>query len=366
MGLTVDVVGLREAADTYVKYGDEFKTQVQPGVVQGSLPWTAFPLVDMGFKDAYSQAWEALDLSTHALGDVLTTIGLALTRVANHYQNMEAENTKLFGGKPITAPSSPLAHSMNTAPSGGQIVSGAVVGGGAVASVVFSSMGLLQASLPFGVSFIVIEGSLISAAVLNLRDPVPFFTAAEGWGDVRGVLNVAAAKVPQLMNNVVYRGKWEGDGKDAFYACINNDIGPAMAAMKDLNNDMQIACRDAAIALGLSVISYVAGTVTAATICETANAAGATGVGAPAAATTVNITLASWITFASELFVDLATVVGGLVLAASTISQGYDTLKAFLGTKGNTLEAGSISLRSSELQTMQDWEHGWKDPGMQK
>jgi len=83
MGLSVDEDGLRTAADGYVEYGKEFKTTVASGVRGAALPWTAFPLVNMGFEQAYSQAYEALDLATRALGDVLTTIGLALTRVAN-------------------------------------------------------------------------------------------------------------------------------------------------------------------------------------------------------------------------------------------------------------------------------------------
>ncbi len=364
MGLTVDIPGLRAAADGYVRYGEEFKGQVAHGINQCSLPWSSIPLIDMGFTEAYGKAYEAMDLSSRALGDVLHTVGLALTRVANHYEHNEAANERLFGGRPITAPASPEPHSMDSGANVADVARLAGAGLGAVALIGASLKILIASSVPLGIPFIGIEVALGAAAVLNLRDPLPYFDAYEGWGQVREVLNEATAKVPQLCNNVVYRGNWAGDGKDAFYACINNDIGPSMAAMKDLNNDMQTACREGGIALLVSIGGFIAATLTAIGIVETANATAAAtaGVASPAAAAAANISLAAWVGFVTELLIDVSAVFGGLAVASSQIGQSYDTLKAFMGGKDQALQAGSLKLRSNELDRMQSWESSWKEP----
>jgi hypothetical protein len=364
MGLTVDIEGLRAAADGYVKYGDEFKGAVAGGISQCSIPWTSIPLLDLGFKEAYGKAYEAMDLASRALGDVLHTVGLALTRVANHYENNDAANARLFGGRPIVAPASPEPHSMDGGANAGDLVRLGAEGAAAVALVATSLKILIASSVPLGIPFIGIEVALGGAAVLNLRDPLPYFDAYEGWGKVREVLNEAVAKVPQLCNNVVYRGNWQGDGKDAFYACINNDIAPSMAAMKDLNNDMQTSCREAGIALLVSIGGFVAATLTAIGIVESANAtaAASAGIATPGAAAAATISLAAWVGFVTELLIDVSAVFGGMAVATSQIGQAYDTLKAFMGGKDHALEAGSLKLRSSELEKMQNWENDWKEP----
>jgi hypothetical protein len=364
MGLTVDIPGLRAAADGYVRYGDEFKGVVATGISQCSLPWTAIPVIDMGFKEAYAKAYKAMDLASRALGGVLHTVGLALTRVANHYEHNEAANERLFGGRPITAPASPEPQPMDGGANTADLNRLEYEGVGALALIGTSLQILIASSVPLGIPFIGIEVALGGAAVLNLRDPLPYFDAYEGWGKVREVLNEAAAKVPQLCNDVVYRGNWAGDGKDAFYACINNDIGPSMAAMKDLNNDMQTACREGGIALLVSIGGFIAATLTAIGIVESANATAAAtaGVATPAAAATASITLASWVGFVTELLIDVSAVFGGLAVASSQIGQSYDTLKAFMGGKDQALEAGSLKLRANELDRMQSWESSWQEP----
>src|SRR5712691_505061 len=138
MGLTVDVEGLRAAADGYVRYGEEFKGAVAGGIGQCSLPGTSIPLLDLGFKEAYSKAYEAMDLASRALGDVLHTVGLALTRVANHYENNDAANARMFGGTPITAPTSPEPRSMDGSANVGDWARLGVEGAGAVALVATS------------------------------------------------------------------------------------------------------------------------------------------------------------------------------------------------------------------------------------
>jgi len=364
MGHTVDVPGLRAAADGYVTYGNEFKGSVAAGVAQCSLPWTAIPLVDMGFKAAYGNAYEALDLSTRALGDILYTIGLALTRVANHYEDNDAANAQMFQGKPITAPTSPEPREMSGTANLPDWLRLGGEGGSAAALIAWAGRALIVSSVPFGVSFIGIIGSLLGAAALNVRDPLPYFDAYEGWGQVRSVLNEAAARVPKLCNDVVYRGNWEGDGKDAFYACINNDIAPTMAAMKDLNNDMQTACREAGLSLIASLALFVSATLTAIAVVETANTTAelTAGVAAPEAAAIAQITLAEWIGFVTQLLIDVGAVFGGLSVGAAQVGQSYDTLKAFLGGRDQKLEVGSLKLRPPELARIQDWENSWKEP----
>ncbi|GAB3843498.1 WXG100 family type VII secretion target [Dactylosporangium cerinum] len=105
--VAVDVAGLREAADGYVRYGENFGNVAKTSIPNCSLPSSATPVVDFGFQSAYRAAYEAMDLATRTLSGTLGTIGLALTRVANHYENNEAANTRMFQGKPITAPRRP-------------------------------------------------------------------------------------------------------------------------------------------------------------------------------------------------------------------------------------------------------------------
>src|SRR5262249_14989420 len=151
----------------------------------------------------------------------------------------------------------------------------------------------------------------------------------------------------------------------AFYACINNDIAPTMAAMRDLNNDMQTGCMEGGVAMVVSLAGFLAATLTAIGIIEAATAAAAAtlGVGSPAASATATITLAAWVGFVVELLIDVGSVFGGLSVGATQIGQGYDSLKAFLGGKDSQLDVGSLKLRPAELAKIQDWENDWIDPG---
>ncbi|GAB3843500.1 hypothetical protein [Dactylosporangium cerinum] len=196
---------------------------------------------------------------------------------------------------------------------------------------------------------------LLTTVVLNLRDPVPYFEAQEGWGEVGKVLNDAASKVPQLCYDVVYRGNWQGAGKDAFYACINNDIQPSLGAMKDLNNNMQLACITGGIAMGTAIATFVAATLTATGFCAAATG----GTAAPAAQAAVTITISQWVIFTLELLAEVGAVFGGMALTSVQIGQSYDALKAFLGGKDQQLEAGSLQLRPTEVTAIADWENGW-------
>ncbi|WP_238011436.1 hypothetical protein KZZ52_33090 [Dactylosporangium sp. AC04546] len=364
MSLGVDVAGLRRAADGYVRYGSEFGEVAANSIPKCSLPWSAIPAVDFGFGDAYKAAYEALDLSARTLSGTLGTIGLALTRVANHYEDNEAANTRMFQGRPITAPPAPQARPMDTGLSDGDYDRVYLGGFASAGLIILAGQRMFAAAGPFGLPMLGLGLPLLTSAVLNLRDPIPYFDAQAGWGEVGEVLNDAASRAPQLCYDVVYRGNWQGTGKDAFYACVNNDIQPSLGAMKDLNNTMQLACITGGVALGTSLAAFIAATLTATGFCAAATAAAAASAGTatPAAQAAVTITISQWAIFTLELLAEVAAVFGGMALTSAQIGQSYDSLKAFLGGKNNQLEAGSLQLRPAEVTAISDWELGWKEP----
>ncbi|NBE79804.1 WXG100 family type VII secretion target [Micromonospora rubida] len=361
---TVDVPGLREAADGYVRYGKDFGGVARTSIPACSLPSSAIPVVDFGFQGAYRAAYEAMDLATRTLSGTLGTIGLALTRVANHYEGNDAANAQMFQGRPVTALSAPEPRRMDTGLGDGEYDRAYLGGIGAAALVLTAGQKMFAAAGPFGLPLLGMGIPLLTSAVLNLRDPVPYFDAQAGWAEVGKVLNDAAGRVPQLCNDVVYRGNWEGAGKDAFYACVNNDIQPSLGAMKDLNNTMQLSCVTGGIAMGTGIATFVAATLTAMGFCAaaTATAAATGGVAAPAAQAAVTITISQWIIFTLELLAEVGAVFGGMALTSTQIGQSYDALKAFLGGKDQRLEAGSLQLRPAEVTAIADWENNWKEP----
>ena len=364
----VDIEHLREAAKSFNHYAESFRSVATPAVDRCQIPSTAIPILGANFGHEYAAGWQQLDLSIRAMPDLLDTLGRALTRVADHYEHLDAANASQF-----TAPGMPPPRDMSTSPGTGalaaQIGTWGITGlttaigdlrmlssaGGLLTQLKTVSPFLKASALPYGAVIIAAVLAVDVFATSNMREPVPYFTAGEGWSQIEGILNTAVADLPRLSYDVVYKDpQWTGDGAAAFYAFINDDLHPALSAMVALNNSMQAACIEAGLSMTFAIVSYIAISITTGVVCNLAKL-----VPDPTTATQLSITtaaLAMFMEYTVEILVSLGQMYMFLTLSATQMKQASDTLKQYLVNKDGQLDGGSLRLSVPETQSIAAWE----------
>jgi hypothetical protein len=366
----VDIQRLLDAASAFNRYAEDFKKTAVPAVEQCQIPSTSIPPLGSDFGQKYTASWEALDLSVRAMPDLLSTIGKALNRVAHHYQGQEDENAQMFG-----APSMPAPREMSGSSSAGDIAlqSGIWLTAGAATAwgdlrAVKSMADLVDkaraagsvmraGAVPFGAVILAAVLAVDTFAVLNMRDPTPYFAAGDGWSAIEKILNSAVADLPRLSYDVVYKDpKWTGSGADAFYAFVNDDLDRTLAAMVSLNNAMETACVEAGWSMAFAIVLYIAISLTTGAVCDMAKL-----IPDPTNVSKIAVTHAALVMFmgyAVEILVDLGEMYLFLTLAATQMGQAYDTLKQYLTNKEGQLDGSSLRLTVKETQSIASWEDG--------
>jgi hypothetical protein len=369
----VDIQRLLDAASAFNRYAEDFKKTAVPAVERCQIPWTAIPPLGSDFGQKYSASWEVLDLSIRAMPDLLGTIGKALNRVAHHYQGQEDANASMF-----TAPGMPAPREMSSAPGAGNagVQSGVTALTGAATAwgdlrAIKSMADLVEkartagsimrgGAVPYGALILAAVISVDVFAVLNMRDPTPYFSAGDGWSDLEKILNSAVADLPRMSYDVVYKDpKWSGSGADAFYAFVNDDLDRTLAAMSSLNNAMETACVEAGWSIAFAIVAYIAISLTTGAICDLAKL-----IPDPTNVSKIAVTHAALVMFmgyAIEIMVDLGEMYLFMTLAATQMGQAYDTLKQYLTNKDGTLDGNSLKLSVRETQSIATWENGGWD-----
>lgn len=369
--MDVDIERLKQAASTFSRYGADFRSKAVPAVDRCQIPWTAIPEMGQSFKEQYTAGWQELDLAMRAMPDLLETIGKSLDRVANHYLGTDEANAKAF-----TPPTMPEIRTMNGTPGAGEwAAQGSVTLAtglttfwgdkhafgtleklvGLVAKAKEAGVVLKVGALPFALELLAAVVAVDLFAVSNMRDPLPYFSAADGWGEIETLLNAAVADLPQLSYDIVYKvPQWSGDGANAFYAFMNDDLDRTLAAMVGLNNAMQTACIEAAWSMTFAIIAYIAISLTTGTVCNLAKL-----IPDPTAMTQISVTHAALVMFmeyAVAILIDLGQLFLFLTLAATQMRQASDTLKSYLTDKDGDLNGRSLQLTVQELQSISGWE----------
>lgn len=353
-GSTVETEALREASRKFTEYADEFTKQVGPALGRATLPKSAIPLVDCGFADAYAQAWQAMDVATRAGGGSMKTIGLALTLIANHYEGQEAENTKMFHGKPIDPPAVPQPQKMDISSSILEHGEEFLLDSGAGAILLSVTTTLILASTGIGAAAIVLPVGIFCMS--NIIDPVPYFQAASAWGEIEAIVTEAAAKVPKEAAKITSDAKWSGDGCDAFNNYVTNDLSPVLGAMQGLAGSLKQMCTQTAWVAVAAIGAYVIGTLEATAVVAEADADPE-----PISRETVGFAaVGAWLPWAIGISIELISTFGDMAVAASTIESSTRALGAQMERKDGQIQAGALALSPTKTTAIQDWS-GWKN-----
>ncbi|GAA1856316.1 hypothetical protein [Asanoa iriomotensis] len=351
MGTSVETQTLRGAARAYVEFGRQLHDDVSTALPKCSIPGTAIPTPDSGFAATYGAAYTAADLGVRACADVFTAVGNALTRVANHYEDQESENAKMFGGRPIPAPAFPAPREMSTSASAGETTRFLVAEGAIIATLEVATIRLMIAASAIPALFVHFAGI---AALALLKDPIPYFNAAAGWGELEKNLALAGAQVLPLAERVVNEAKWEGDGADAFLNFVSNQFDPAVNQLLSLVSELKNQCVTMGVVMSAADLSYLIGTalITTGLIAAAANPE-------PATRTALGWGFATqYVLEVSGLIVEVAGTAAAVALTNGGITTETAKLNGYFGTESKELTVNSAALTPQRMTEIQTWEQG--------
>ncbi|MEV0717243.1 hypothetical protein [Asanoa sp. NPDC050611] len=351
MGTSVETQTLRGAARAYLEFGRQLHEDVGAALPRCSIPSTAIPTPDGGFTATYGAAYTAVDLGARACADVFTAVGNALIRVANHYEDQEAENTKLFGGRPIAAPAFPAPREMSTAPSGAEVGRFVAAEAGIILTLEIATYRLMVAAAAIPALFVHFAGI---AALALLKDPLPYFDAAGGWGSLEEHLALAGAQVLPLAERVVNEAKWEGAGADAFLNFVSNQFDPAVNQLSALVSELKNQCVTMGVVMSAADISYLIGTslITTGLVVAAGNPEPGTRLAAGWGFAT------QYVLEVGALVVEIAGTAAAVALTNGGITTETAKLNGYFGTESRELAVNSAALTPQRMTEIQTWERG--------
>jgi uncharacterized protein YukE len=328
-----------------------------PAIAHAGLPSFAVPAMDMGYGSNYEEAYSGMDLACKLSANVMRTISLALTRVANHYEGQDAKNAQMFQGKAIPPPEVPGASGMPVNSTWGDPLrdTAIVVGeaGGVVSMMAVALAGLGVSSARAGGAAIVVPFGLFCLA--NIRDPWPHISAAGGWSEVESVLADISPDLQRMVHEVTGSANWQGAGANTFNSYVTNIFAPMVDTAKGLASDMKTSSYEAAAGLTAALVLFIVATYTAISTCVAADADPE-----PLSATAIIwATLEMWGTFIVEIVLEMVTTFILLGVAAATIASSYKDLHGWLKDENGKLDGRSASLKLADTTKIQDWNE-WK------
>jgi uncharacterized protein YukE len=349
----VETQALRTAAQSFQTSSQALHDRAVPAIGRTGLPSFSVPAMSMGYGHNYDDARSAMDLTCKLGANVLSTISLALTRVANHYEGQDGENAKMFGGNPIPPPALPGKADLSSDAGwlDDTIASLMAIGeGGAVSAMIAVALaGLGTSSARAGGAAIIAPFGVFCLA--NLRDPVPHFLAASGWNEVEGVLADLFPELQKQVHDVTATAKWQGDGANSFNDYVTNIFAPMIDSARSLAGDMKTSSYEAGGGLSTALLLFIIATYTAITTCLEANA-DPTGLAGTAI---IWATMSMWATFILEIIGEMIATFAMLGIASATIASGYKSLAGWLKDSDGSLDGKSANLSVDDTTTIQDW-----------
>jgi uncharacterized protein YukE len=353
---TVETQTLRQAAQQYQKFGQQLHEDVARAIPRCSLPHSAIPTPDFGYEASYAAAYSVADQASRAAADVFEAIGNALIRVANHYEGQDSENARMFGGKPIPPPTFPTSAPMPTSAnlSDSLRYGGFEVGlGAALLWVTYSLLGAASA-VP---AVIVFPAGV--AAMLCLKDPLPYFDAHGGWGELAGHLALAANQALPIAEKVTGDAKWTGDGATAFVNYVANDFSNALSTLNGVVDDMKSNTLQMGLIMAGADVAYLAGTAII-----TVGLLMAMSDPEPVSRESLGWTLAAeYVGEVAALVLEVAGVAVEATIFNSDMATQTANLKACLGEQSDSMTVNSMALSVQRMTEIQTWEDGgWTNP----
>jgi uncharacterized protein YukE len=351
MTTSVETQTLRGAAKAYLEYGKQLHEDVSKALPKCSIPSTAIPTPDCGFTETYSAAYTAADLGARACSDVFTAIGNALIRVANHYEDQDAENNRMFGGRPIPAPSFPAPREMSTSPSGGEMARFVAMESGILVALEAATVGLMLAAAAIPALFVHFAGI---AALALLKDPLPYFGAADGWGELEQHLSSAATQVLPIAERVVNEAKWKGDGANAFLNYVANQFDPAVNQLSSLVSELKNQCLTMGVLMSAADATYLVGTaiITGGLIAAALDPE-------PITREALGWTLSTqYVLEVVALTIEVAGVAAAVTLTNGSIVTETRKLNGHFGRQSDQMTVNSAALTPQRMTEIQTWEKG--------
>jgi hypothetical protein len=350
----VDTSKLRSAAGAYGHYASEFREKVLPGMAQAQVPGVAFPMVAGSLQAAYQEAYIAADLFTRSAADTLTTLNLALVRVANYYETQDRKDANQFG--PVNAPPVPQPRAYDGGAGGVDIA--ATIAGGALAvggvelgiAMLFHSAKFLASSVAeVGAAAAVVAISL--AAIGTLADPLPWDPAHAGWDDIESVLAMAGVEVPGYGAKIVDEAGWKGEGPEAFQAFVEGKFSDAFGSANSLSAGLKEICGSCGRNLWLGIGIFVSTTIAAGMSCLLLSFDPEPGTRAAAKWAVV----ISWALLIVNLALQMFGVWDVFGVAIDMIKTAYRNLHAAMMNDQRELDANTIALKATDTERIQDW-----------
>lgn len=224
---------------------------------------------------------------------------------------------------------------------GDSVVSGADTAGtfALMATVAALSAGLAVAGEPSGagVTAAIISGTLVE---LNIRNPMPYLEAHEGWNELLVSFSDMKGKLSRL--NADVDSTWQGEAADQFKNFTLNHIVPAIDALANCARLAASACTALFSGMLTSIAAYLTATGAAIVACIAANASG------PFSPAVKWMIIGGWVAAVVGIVTALATFIGGLTSASDSAAQAYAQLAAGFGKDGEQLDTSSVDLPDSQ------------------
>jgi hypothetical protein len=221
------------------------------------------------------------------------------------------------------------------------VVSGADVAGtiGLMVTVGALSAGLAVAGEPSGAG---IAAALITGGIveLNIRNPMPYLEASQGWHDLLVAFGNMKGNLSRL--NADVDSTWQGEAADQFKNFTLNHIVPAVDGLMNCARLSASACTALFGGMLTSIIAYITATAAAIVACIAANA---TGPFSPAVKWAI---VAGWTAAVVAILAALAAFITSVATASDSAAQAYAQLALGFGLDGDRLDTKSVDLPEAQ------------------
>jgi hypothetical protein len=220
------------------------------------------------------------------------------------------------------------------------------VGTGALlATVAALSVGLAVAAEPSGAGAVasIVAGGVVE---LNVRNPMPYLEAHNGWNDLLVSFSDMKGKLSRLNSDV--DATWQGEAADQFKLFLTNHIVPAIDALANCARLAATTCTTLFGGMLTTIVAYVTATVSAIVACIAANASG------PFSPAVKWAIIGGWVGCVVGIITALISFVLSMLSATDSVTQAYAQLAAGFGKDGDHLDAASVALPEPERLLFSD------------
>jgi hypothetical protein len=207
------------------------------------------------------------------------------------------------------------------------------------------SAGLAVAAEPSGAGIVaaIVAGGLVE---LNVRNPMPYLEAHQGWNELMVSFGDVKGKLVRMNSDV--DSTWQGQAADQFKGFITNHMVPAVDALMNCARLAATCCTTLFGGMLTTIIAYITATVAAIVACIAANAAG------PFSPAVKWAIIGGWVGCVVGIITALVAFIISMITASDSVAQAYAQLAQGFGTKGDHLDTSSVGLPEAQRLVFSD------------